>query len=68
MSSSTVARARHASLRRYRTNDDPVVVAARRDLKAARAAEYISKLVAEAPALTDAQKATLAVLLRPGAA
>ncbi len=64
----TSARARHNSLRRYRPADDPEVLAARRDLRAARLADYIERVVSEAPPLTDAQRDRLALLLRGGAA
>lgn len=47
--------------------DDPVVTEARRDLKAARLADYISRVVDEAPPLSPEQRDRLAVLLRGGA-
>lgn len=61
----TVERARHAALSRRRSPDDPELIAARRDLKAARLADHIRKLVDEAPPLTDEQRAQLAALLLP---
>ena len=66
MSTWTVERARHASLTRSRTADDPDLLAARRDLRAARLEDYISKTLAEAPPLTDEQKSALAALLLRG--
>lgn len=64
--SSSIERARHNALRRYRSPDDPVVVDARRDLKVARAAEYVRDLVDAAPVLTAEQRSRLAVLLLTG--
>jgi hypothetical protein len=60
------ARARHNALTRYRDPDDPELLNARRDLKAARLADHIRKTVDEAPPLTDAQRARLAGLLSGG--
>lgn len=68
--SMTSARARHNSLKRYRADDDPVVLEARRDLAAERLADYIKRTVdrlAEVP-LTDEQRDKLSVLLRGGGA
>lgn len=63
------ARARVASLSRSHADDSPELLQARADLatatKAARVDAYVARLVAEAPPLTDAQKAALAGLLRP---
>ena len=64
----TTERARVASLSRSRTADDPALVAARRDLRAARAEDYIKALVDSAPPLTDEQRERLALLLRGSAA
>jgi F0F1-type ATP synthase delta subunit len=64
----TSERARVASLSRSRNRDDPDLLAARRDLRAARAEDYIKALVDSAPPLTDAQRDRLAVLLRGAAA
>lgn len=64
----TVYRARVASLSRDRQPDDPDLVNARRDLRAARLAEHIAKAVAQAPPLTDAQRDRLTGLLRGGGA
>ncbi len=62
----TSARARHNSLKRYRPDDDPEVLQARRELRAARAEDYIKQLVDSAPRLTEAQRSRLAVLLLSG--
>ncbi len=68
MSTWTHERAKVASLSRSRTSDDPDLVAARRDLRAARAEDYIRKLVDAAPPLSDEQRDRLALLLRGSAA
>lgn len=57
-------RARIAALSRDRTPDDPDLLAARRDLRAARLADYVRATVAELPPLTDEQCARVAALLR----
>jgi hypothetical protein len=62
----TAERARVASLSRSRTPDDPDLIAARDNLKAARLEVYIAKVVAAAPPLTPAQRDRLALLLRGG--
>jgi hypothetical protein len=64
----THERARVARLSQTRSADDPVLGEARRDLRAARAEEYIRKLVDSAPPLTDEQRRRLSVLLNPGVA
>jgi hypothetical protein len=64
----TKERARHNALRRYRHADDPEVLNARRDLRAARAEDYIRQLVEAAPPLTAEQRDRLAVLLKGSAA
>ncbi len=66
MSTWTVERARLASLTRSRTADDPDLVAARRDLRAARLEDHIARVVAEAPPLTNEQRERLALLLTQG--
>jgi hypothetical protein len=48
-----------------RSGDDPVVIAARRDLEAAKLAEHIERVVAAMPPLTPAQRMKLAELLKP---
>jgi hypothetical protein len=60
----TSERARVASLTRSRAPDDPDLLAARRNLRAARAEDYVRKLVAAAPPLSIEQRDRLAVLLR----
>lgn len=59
----TQERARVASLSRSRSSDDPDLAAARRNLRAARLEDYISRVVAEAPPLTIEQRERLAMLL-----
>jgi hypothetical protein len=66
MSSWTHERARIAALTRSRSADDPDLVNARRNLKAERLADYITRVVDAAPPLTPAQRDRLALLLRPG--
>jgi hypothetical protein len=56
-------RARVAALSRDRKPDDPDLLAARRDLRASRAEDYINQLLAEAPPLNQEQRARLAILL-----
>jgi hypothetical protein len=63
----TQERARVASLSRSRSADDPTLVEARRDLRAARAEEYIRKLVEAAPPLSAEQRDRLAILLKGAA-
>ena len=61
-------RARVAALSRDRAANDPDLLDARRDLRAARLEEYIKSTVDAAPAFTDAQRDRLALLLhRPSA-
>lgn len=62
------SRARVAALARHRGPDDVDVLAARRDLKAARLEDRIRELVDNAPPLTDAQRVRLTLLLNGGAA
>ncbi len=77
-SSWTHHRARVAALSRDRAPDDPELVAAREALadarrrastvlRAERLAKAINKTVAEAPPLTDEQRARLAALLHTSA-
>ena len=63
----TTERARVASLTRSRAVDDPDLIAARRNLKAARLEDYIARVVADAPPLSSEQRDRLAVLLHSGA-
>jgi hypothetical protein len=60
------ARNRLNALQRYRRPDDPAIADARRDLAAASLEEYISRIVAEAPPLTEDQRSRIAALLRSG--
>ena len=60
----TSKRASLAGLSRGRSPDDPLVVEARRDLRAARAEDYVREL-ADAD-LTDDQRDRLAILLTVG--
>ncbi|MBB5785982.1 hypothetical protein [Jiangella mangrovi] len=62
------ARARHNALVRHRAPDDPEVVAARRELRAAALEDHIRKVVDQAPPLTTEQRDRLAQLLRPSVA
>jgi hypothetical protein len=64
----TQERARYSALRRYRPETDASVVEAKRDLRAARLEDYISRVVAEAPPLTEDQRDRLTMLLRGGEA
>ncbi len=62
------ARARRAINTRHHGPDSPQAVEALRDLRAARAEDYIKSLVDAAPPLTDEQRDRLALLLRGTAA
>ena len=59
-------RARVAALTRSRTNDDPELIEARRNLTAEKLAAYIRRTVDTAPPLTPEQRERLAQLLRGG--
>lgn len=59
----TKDRATIAALSRSRKSDDPDLIAARQRLKAAKLEEYVARVVAEAPPLTDEQKHRIASLL-----
>lgn len=59
----TSERARVASLSRSRPADDPALISAKRDLRAAHLADYIAKTLASAPPLTNEQREMLALLL-----
>lgn len=65
MSTWTHERARIASLSRSRAPDDPDLLTARRNLREARLADYITRTVDAAPPLTAAQRDRLALPLRP---
>ncbi|MCU1590248.1 MAG: hypothetical protein JWP11_1504 [Frankiales bacterium] len=63
MSTWTHERARVARLSQTRRPDDPDLAEARQKLRAARAEDYIRKLVDAAPPLSAEQRSRLAVLL-----
>ena len=63
----TKARSNVANTIRLHPDDAEAIAEARRLLKAARAEDYIRKLVDSAPPLSEAQRDKLAVLLRGGA-
>jgi hypothetical protein len=54
-----------ARLSRDLPRDHPEIVALRTEIKLDRAEEYIEKLLATAPPLTDEQRTRLAELLKP---
>lgn len=60
----TRERARYASLTRSRPADDPELLEAKRKWRAEMFAGHVAKLVAEAPPLSDEQRARIAGLLR----
>lgn len=60
-------RARVAALTRSRSDDDPDLIDARRELKVARLEEYVAKTLATAPELTEQQLEHISRLLKPGA-
>lgn len=59
-------RGRVASLTRSRTEDDPELQAARRDLAAASIAAFVERHLAKAPPLTEQQRADLARMFAAG--
>lgn len=63
MTTWTHERARVAAIARHTPNDERALAEARRDLRAARAEEYIREVVGAAPPLTDDQCRRLAALL-----
>ncbi len=63
----TSDRARVASLSRSRAADDPGLLEAKRDLRAARLETKIRETVDAAPPLTHSQRVRLALLLSGGA-
>lgn len=56
-------RAKIASLTRSRADDDPELLAARRDLRAARLFAHVEKALAGEPALTMEQREDIARLV-----
>lgn len=63
----TRERAKVASLSRIHPTNHPELIAARRNLAAANLEQYIGKVTADAPPLTDEQRGHLAALIRQGA-
>jgi hypothetical protein len=59
-------RGRVAALSRSRTADDPELVDARQNMRAERLADSIKRAVATWPPLSEAQRHTLAQLLKGG--
>ena len=66
MASWTTERARVAALSRDRASDDPLLIAARQNLRAARLEDHVARVVAEAPPLTTEQRERIASLLIGG--
>lgn len=64
---SPVAKARSRVGVAARLGDPEKLLSARRDLAAAKLAEYIARTVAEAPPLDDDQRSRLVLLLTPSA-
>ena len=59
-------RAKVAGLSRDRASDDPELVDARRDLRAAKLEAHVQKVLADAPPLTPEQRDRIATLLQVG--
>lgn len=55
-------RARVAALSRDRAPDDPELITARRDMRALKLEDYVSRALAESPPLTTAQRHTIGAL------
>lgn len=66
MSTITHERARIGALSRSRTDDDPELIEARRNLRFERLAEHVERAVAQLPPLTEAQCQRIAALLTAG--
>jgi len=60
-------RATYAAQKRHHGTDHPATQAASRELREATLARHITRLVDQAPPLTDEQRARLAGLLMPAA-
>lgn len=58
-------RAKVAALSRSRTKDDPELLTAKQDLAASKLAQYVERVVAEAPPLSEQQTDRIVTLLRP---
>lgn len=65
--STPVLQARSAKAVAVRRGDRAAAEEATRDLAAAKIAQYIERVVADAPPLTDSQRSRLAALLTGGA-
>ncbi len=61
------ARNRLGATVRHHPDDHDRITDARRDLAAAKLAEFVKREVAKAPPLSEAQRSALAALLRPSA-
>lgn len=61
-------RAQLAALSRDRAADDPELIAARRNLRAARLRDHVVKALTDAPPLSDEQRVSIARLLTSPAA
>ncbi|MHC9294186.1 hypothetical protein ACRCUN_17115 [Mycobacterium sp. LTG2003] len=59
-------RGRVAALSRSRPADDPELLEAKRNLAALSLEDYVRRVVASAPPLTDEQRDRIAALLRAG--
>ncbi len=68
MRATDTARGRLGAVVRHHPGRPDLHDDARRDLAAARIADYIARVTADAPPLTSEQRDRLAALLRPGAA
>ena len=63
----TSERAKLAALSRHHSGDTEAIDQARRDLRAARLEDHVSKVLAEAPPFTAEQRRRLAALLNGAA-
>jgi hypothetical protein len=64
LDSPNLIRSRLATHVRYRPEDTQTADELRRDYRAARLEEYVTRLLAEAPPLTDEQRERLALLFQ----
>jgi hypothetical protein len=65
MSRALAARNKLANTARHHSDDQSKIASARADLAEAKIADYVERVLAEAPPLTDEQRTRLAELLRP---
>jgi hypothetical protein len=65
MSRAIAARNRLANTARHHGGDPSKIASARAELAEAKIADYIERMLSEAPPLTDEQRTRLAELLRP---